>query len=70
MSSRRLVQDPTSRRVPAKSGAFGFPNVSLQGGYGLEADYTYSGGSAFLIGTVGGGLSVVGSGTLGFHIYL
>lgn len=51
-------------------GAFGFPNVSLQGGYGLEADYTYSGGSAFLIGTVGGGLSVVGAGTLGFHIYL
>lgn len=51
-------------------GAFGFPNISLQGGYGIEANYTYNGGSAFLIGTVSGGLSVVGTGTLGFHIYL
>jgi hypothetical protein len=51
-------------------GAFGFPNVSLQGGYGLEANYTYHGGSAFLIGTVDGGLNVVSAGTVGFHIYL
>jgi hypothetical protein len=51
-------------------GAFGFPNVSLQGGYGLQANYTYQGGSAFMIGTVDGGLSVVTAGTVGFHIYL
>lgn len=51
-------------------GALGFPNISLQGGYGLEADYTYQGGSAFLIGTVSAGLNVVGTGTVGFHIYL
>ena len=50
-------------------GAFGFPNVSLQGGYGLQANYTYQGGSAFMIGTVDGGLSVVTAGTVGFHIY-
>ncbi|MEE8408672.1 MAG: hypothetical protein V3T05_03610 [Myxococcota bacterium] len=51
-------------------GAFGFPNVSLQGGYGIEAEYNYFGGSAFQIGTVNGGLSVVSAGTVGFHIYL
>jgi len=50
-------------------GAFGFPNVSLQGGYGLQANYTYMGGSAFMIGTVDGGLSLVTAGTVGFHIY-
>jgi hypothetical protein len=50
-------------------GAFGFPNVSFQGGYGLQANYTYQGGSAFMIGTVDGGLSVVTAGTVGFHIY-
>ena len=51
-------------------GAFGFPNVSLQGGYGLQMAYTYQGGSALIIGTVPGGLSVVSAGTFGFHIYL
>jgi len=51
-------------------GAFGFPNVSLQGGYGLQANYTYQGGSAFMLATVDGGLSVVTAGTVGFHIYL
>jgi len=51
-------------------GAFGFPNVSLQGGYGLQAAYTYQRGSALIIGTVPGGLSVISSGTVGFHIYL
>lgn len=51
-------------------GAFGFPNVSLQGGYGVQMAYTYQGGSALLIGTVPGGVSVVSSGTFGFHIYL
>lgn len=51
-------------------GALGFPNISLQGGYGLNATYTYQGGSAFVLGTTNGGLNVVGSGILGFHIYL
>jgi len=51
-------------------GALGFPNISLQGGYGLSATYTYQGGSAFVLGTTNGGLNVVGSGILGFHIYL
>ncbi len=51
-------------------GAFGFPNISLQGGYGLQAAYTYQGGSALIVGTVPGGLSVISSGTFGFHIYL
>jgi hypothetical protein len=51
-------------------GAFGFPNVSLQAGYGLEANYTYQGGSVFIIGPVNGGLSVVAAGAVGFHIYL
>ena len=51
-------------------GALGFPNISLQGGYGLSATYTYQGGSAFVLGTTNGGLNVVGSGVLGFHIYL
>ncbi len=50
-------------------GAFGFPNVSLQGGYGLEFEYTNEGGSAFTISAVDGGLNVVGVGQLGFHIY-
>ena len=40
------------------------------GGYGLSASYTYNAGSAFIIGTATPGLSIVGSGTLGFHIYL
>lgn len=51
-------------------GALGFPNISLQGGYGINATYTYQGGSAFVLGTTNGGLNVVGSGILGFHIYL
>ena len=51
-------------------GALGFPNISLQGGYGLSTTYTYQGGSAFVLGTTNGGLNVVGSGILGFHIYL
>jgi hypothetical protein len=51
-------------------GVFGFPNVSLQAGYGLQANYTYQGGSAFVLGTVNGGLSIVSAGTVGFHIYL
>lgn len=51
-------------------GALGFPNISLQGGYGLSGTYTYQGGSAFVLGTTNGGLNVVGSGILGFHIYL
>ena len=51
-------------------GAFGFPNISLTGGYGVEMAYTRQGGSAFIIGTSAGGLNVVSSGTFGFHIYL
>lgn len=50
-------------------GAFGFPNVSLQGGYGLELEYTNEGGSAFTLSAVNGGLNVVGAGQVGFHIY-
>ncbi len=51
-------------------GAFGFPNISLMGGYGLTASYTYNAGSAFVIGATSAGLNVTGTGTLGFHIYL
>ena len=51
-------------------GAFGFPNISLLGGYGVAASYTYNAGSAFIIGTATPGLSIVGTGSLGFHIYL
>ena len=51
-------------------GAFGFPNVSLQGGYALNATYSQQGTSTFVLGAANGGLSVVGSGVLGFHIYL
>lgn len=50
-------------------GAFGFPNVSLQGGYGLELDYFNEGGSVFTVSAVDGGLNVVGAGEVGFHIY-
>lgn len=50
-------------------GAFGFPNVSLQGGYGLEFDYFNEGGSNFTLSAVDGGLNVVGAGEVGFHIY-
>lgn len=51
-------------------GALGFPNISLQGGYGLTAAYNGGGGSAFIMGTSSAGLNVVSTGTLGFHIYL
>lgn len=51
-------------------GALGFPNISLQGGYGLTAAYSGGGGSAFIIGTSSAGLNVIAAGTLGFHIYL
>lgn len=51
-------------------GAFGFPNISLQGGYGLTASYSGGEGSAFIMGTSAAGLNVVAAGTLGFHIYL
>ena len=51
-------------------GAFGFPNISLQGGYGLTAAYSGGGGSAFIMGTSSAGLNVAATGTLGFHIYL
>jgi hypothetical protein len=50
-------------------GALGFPNVSLQGGYGVQFNYVNQGGSSLVISTVNGGLSVVGAGTVGFHIY-
>lgn len=50
-------------------GAFGFPNISLQGGYGLELEYAYDGGSAFVVSAVNGGLDVTGVGQVGFHIY-
>ncbi|MEL6339461.1 MAG: hypothetical protein AAFP04_08365 [Myxococcota bacterium] len=50
-------------------GAFGFPNVSLQGGYGLELEYTNEGGSAFSVSAVDAGLDVTGVGEVGFHIY-
>ncbi len=51
-------------------GALGFPNISVLAGYGVQASYTYQGGSAFIIGTVNGGLNVVAAGNVGFHIYL
>ncbi|MCK5690239.1 hypothetical protein KAI87_13265 [Myxococcota bacterium] len=51
-------------------GALGFPNVSVQGGYGFSVDYAYDGGSRLLMGTTNGGLSLLSAGTLGFHIYL
>ena len=51
-------------------GALGFPNVSLQGGYGVQATWTMERGSKFLIGAANPGLSVVGSGIVGFHIYI
>lgn len=50
-------------------GALGFPNVSLQGGYGVEASYTFRGGGSYLIAAVNPGVSFVNAGTLGFHIY-
>lgn len=50
-------------------GAFGFPNISLQGGYGLQGNYTLQGGSVFVLSAVNADLNVVGSGTVGFHIY-
>jgi hypothetical protein len=51
-------------------GAFGFPNVSLQGGYGVQAAWVVQGGSNFVIGASDPSLDVVSSGTAGFHIYL
>ena len=51
-------------------GAFGFPNVSLQGGYGLQAAWAVEGGTNFVIGTSDPSLNVVSSGAVGFHIYL
>ncbi len=51
-------------------GAFGFPNVSLQGGYGIQAGWTVLGGTEFTVGAANAGLNLLGSGTLGFHIYL
>jgi hypothetical protein len=51
-------------------GAFGFPNISLMGGYGIAASFTHSAGSAFIVGTATPGLNIVGTGSLGFHIYL
>lgn len=50
-------------------GAFGFPNVSLQGGYGLQLNYVNLGGSSIAVSSVDGGLSVVNAGNVGFHIY-
>jgi len=50
-------------------GAFGFPNVSLQGGYGLQLNYVNLGGGAVSVSSVDGGLSVTNSGNVGFHIY-
>jgi hypothetical protein len=50
-------------------GAFGFPNVSLQGGYGIQLNYVNLGGSSIAVSSVDGGLSVVNSGNVGFHIY-
>jgi hypothetical protein len=51
-------------------GALGFPNVSLQGGYGVQASWALRGGSKFLLGTASAGLDITGTGLLGFHIYL
>jgi hypothetical protein len=51
-------------------GAFGFPNISLMGGYGVSASYTYNAGSAFIVGAISPGLNIIGTGSLGFHIYL
>jgi hypothetical protein len=51
-------------------GAFGFPNVSLQGGYGLQAAWAVEGGTNFVIGASTPSLDVVSSGVVGFHIYL
>lgn len=50
-------------------GAFGFPNVSLQGGYGIQANYVNLGGGSLAVSSVDGGLSVVNAGNVGFHIY-
>ena len=50
-------------------GAFGFPNVSLQGGYGVQANYVNLGGGSLAVSSVDGGLSVVNAGNVGFHIY-
>lgn len=51
-------------------GAFGFPNVSLQGGYGVQATWLVEGGTNFVIGASDPSLNVVSSGAVGFHIYL
>jgi hypothetical protein len=51
-------------------GALGFPNVSLQGGYGLQASWALRGGTKFLVGAASAGLDINGTGLLGFHIYM
>ena len=51
-------------------GAFGFPNVSLQGGYGVQAAWLVEGGTNFVIGATDPSLDVTSSGSVGFHIYL
>ena len=51
-------------------GALGFPNVSLQGGYGLSATWVHQGGTEFVLGVTDAGLSMLGAARLGFHIYL
>ncbi len=51
-------------------GALGFPNVSLQGGYGLSATWVHQGGTEFVLGVTDAGLNMLGAARLGFHIYL
>ncbi len=51
-------------------GALGFPNISVQAGVGLDARWEIEGGARFTVGTTSSDLNVVGSGVLGFHIYL
>ena len=51
-------------------GAFGFPNVSLQGGYGLSATWIHQGGTELVLGITDAGLNMLGAARLGFHIYL
>jgi hypothetical protein len=50
-------------------GAQGFPNVSLQLGYGLQVTLSEP-GSDYLIATNNAGIKAVSVGSLGFHIYL
>lgn len=69
-SSRQDVIANAFLGVELFLGALGFPNVSLQGGYGVEAAWTVEGGTNFVIGATEPSLDVVSAGTVGFHIYL